>query len=71
MELILQLVVSVITCAVVTYLYWHRKASGKLYIDHTNPEKDIYRIAINDLDKLSKKKRIVLYVDNNAHLSQE
>lgn len=71
MELILKLVVCIIVSCIVSYLYWHRKASGTLYIDHTNPDKDIYRIAIDDLDKLSNKKRIVLRVDNDAHLSQE
>ena len=44
---------------------------GTLKIDHSDPEKDIYRIDINDLDKLSKKKLIVLKVNNNADLSQK
>ena len=45
--------------------------SGTLRIDHSNPEKDVYRFDIDDLDELSKKKRIVLKVDNNANLSQK
>lgn len=45
--------------------------SGTLRIDHSNPEKDVYRFDIDDLDGLSKKKRIVLKVDNNANLSQK
>lgn len=45
--------------------------AGTLKIDHSDPEKDIYRIDINDLDKLSKKKLIVLKIDNNADLSQK
>lgn len=44
---------------------------GTLKIDHSDPEKDIYRIDINDLDKLSKKKLIILKIDNNANLSQK
>nr|DAD58024.1 MAG TPA: hypothetical protein [Caudoviricetes sp.] len=44
---------------------------GTLKIDHSDPEKDVYRIDIDDLDKLSKKKRIVLKVDNDADLSQK
>lgn len=44
---------------------------GTLKIDHSDPEKDIYRIDINDLDKLSKKKLIILKIDNNADLSQK
>ena len=43
-------------------------ASGELLIDHTDPEKDIYRINVNNLDDLSKKKRVILKVDNNAKL---
>ena len=48
----------------------YRKA-GTLRIDHSNPEKDVYRIEIDDLDGLSKKKHIILKVDNNANLSQK
>lgn len=44
---------------------------GTLKIDRSDPEKDIYRIDINDLDKLSKKKLIILKIDNNADLSQK
>ena len=47
------------------------KPHGTLKIDHSNPEKDIYRMEFDDLDDLSKKTRIVLKVDNNANLSQE
>lgn len=45
--------------------------AGTLRIDHSNPEKDVYRIEIDDLDGLSKKKHVVLKVDNNANLSQK
>lgn len=46
-------------------------SNGTLRIDHTNPEKDVYRIEIDDFDKLSKKKRVILKVDNHADLSQK
>lgn len=52
-------------------VYLAKRASGTLKIDHANPEKDIYRIEIDDLDKLSKKDRIILKVDNYADLSQK
>lgn len=42
---------------------------GVLRIDHSNPEKDVYRFDIENLDSLSCKNRIVLKVDNNADLS--
>ncbi len=45
--------------------------SGTLKIDHSNPEKDIYRIELDDLDVLSKKHRVVLKVDHNAKLTQD
>ena len=48
----------------------YRKA-GTLRIDHSDPEKDVYRIEIDDLDGLSKKRHVILKVDNNADLSQK
>ena len=45
-------------------------ARGTLRIDHSNPEKDVYRFEIDDLDKLSKKKYVELKIDHNANLSQ-
>ena len=47
------------------------KTAGTLRIDHSNPEKDLYRFDIDDLDSLTKKKRIMLKVDSNADLSHE
>lgn len=47
-----------------------RFTDGVIRIDHSNPEKDVYRIEINDLDNLGSKKRVVLNVDNHAYLSQ-
>ena len=48
-----------------------RSTSGTLRIDHTNPEKDVYRFEIDDLDSINKKKRIELKIDHNANLSQK
>lgn len=44
---------------------------GTLKIDHSNPEKDVYRFEIDNLDELSKMSRITLKIDNAAKLSQE
>ena len=49
-----------------------KTAYGLLRIDHTDPEKDLYRIDIDgNFDNISKEKRIMLKVDNNANLSQK
>ena len=45
------------------------KPSGTLRIDCSDEEKDIYRLELDDLDKLPKKRRIVLTIDNKADLS--
>lgn len=37
---------------------------GSLIIDDTNENTDVYRIEINDLDVIPKKKRILLKVKN-------
>ena len=60
--------VSSIVTMIVMYL---TSARGTLRIDHSNPEKDVYRIEINNLEDLSRKKRVILDVDNRAILSQE
>lgn len=44
---------------------------GTLKIDISNPEKEIYRICLDSLENLPKKKRISLKVDPTADLSQE
>ena len=43
---------------------------GVLRIDHSNPEKDVYRFEIDDVATRSTKK-FILKVDHNADLSQE
>jgi hypothetical protein len=43
-------------------------AKGVLKIDHSNPEKDVYRFEIDRIESLNKKKRVVLKVDHNAVL---
>lgn len=45
---------------------------GILQIDSSNPEKDIYRLVLNDeVADLSKKKTVTFKVDNNVNLSQK
>lgn len=46
-------------------------AHGTLRIDHSDPEKDVYRFEIDNLDKLNKKYYVELKIDHNADLSQK
>lgn len=45
--------------------------SGTLKIDHSNDEKDVYRLEIDNFDNLDKRRYIILSVDHNADLSQK
>ena len=47
----------------------YSKIDGTLKIDHSNLEKDVYRIEIGDLDILPYKKHVILKVENDANLS--
>lgn len=44
---------------------------GVLKIDSSNPEKDLYRFEIDNLDKLSEKKQIVLRIEKEDLNSQD
>lgn len=46
-------------------------AHGTLRIDHSNPEKDIYRFEIDNLDKLNRRSYVELKIDHHADLSQK
>ena len=65
-------VIGIICGSIVTnVIFAIKSASGVLRVDRTNPEKDLYRFEINDLDAISKKKLITLRIDNHADLSQK
>lgn len=62
----------IIGAIIATIIFVGKTAAGILKIDHSNPEKDQYLFVIDgELEQLSKKKKIVLKVDNNADLSQK
>ena len=44
---------------------------GTLKIDHSNPEKDLYRFEIDKIEDLSERRVLILKIDNNADLSQK
>ena len=48
-----------------------RSATGTLKIDHSNLEKDLYRIEIDNLETLDRADRVVLKVDHHADLTQQ
>ena len=52
-------------------IFYLRSGFGVLRIDRSNPDKDVYRLEIDKIDDISKKKRVVLKVDNHADLSQK
>lgn len=59
-----------ILIGVIITLLW-RPTDGIIRIDHSNPEKDLYRFEIDSLEKLEKKKKIILRIDHYADLSQK
>lgn len=70
-EFVIGVVCTAIACIVYHHLMLHIHADGTLRIDTSNPEKDIYRLEINDLEHISEKKRIVLKIDKHANLIVE
>lgn len=71
MDAIFIILCSLIGSVITWIIFSFKTTCGTLRIDHSNPEKDVYRFDVDDIDKLSKKKRIVLKVDNNADLSHK
>lgn len=67
----LSFVLGIVFGIVIVCIWFLTRVVGKLKIDHSNPEKDLYRFEIDDLDKLSKKKIIVLEIDHKADLSHD
>ena len=70
---ILVAIAGVIVGIFASYIYQVvQTAYGTLRIDHTDPEKDLYRIDIDgNFDNIAKETRIILKVDNDADLSQK
>jgi hypothetical protein len=68
----LTFVIGVVVGALITsVIYYVIRVSGTLRIDRTDPDRDIYRLELGDLDKLAKKKRVLLKVDTHANLAQK
>lgn len=66
------IVIGALIGSIVSNIIFHMKtAYGTLKIDHSNPEKDVYRIEFNKFDDIDKKKYLRLKIDNHADLSQK
>lgn len=70
MEVIMLLIGIFSGSLITSIIFVIKSSSGTLKIDHSNPQKDVYRFEIKDLDRLNKKKYVRLKIDNNADLSQ-
>lgn len=64
-------VCTIIVMIISNSIFHAQSESGTLRIDLSNPDKDLYRIEIDNIDDLSRAKRIILKVDRNADLSQK
>ena len=69
MEVIFGIIIGLILANLVVWNPW--TATGVMRVDHTDPDKDSYLLEIDDLDKLNRKKRIIITVDHNARLSRD
>lgn len=68
----LMCVVSSLMGSIVTVLIIFLKSvRGTLRIDHSDPNKDMYRLELDDLDVLTRKKLVILDIDHHANLSQK
>ena len=73
-ELLMCVVTSLVSSIVTVLIIFLKSAHGTLRIDHSDPNKDIYRLDLDDLDDLdvlSRKKQVILDIDHHANLSQK
>jgi hypothetical protein len=71
MEYIFFMVGVIVGTLLTNIIFLFKRGSGTLQIDHSNPEKDVYRFKIDDLDSLNHKTHITLEIDHDADLSQK
>ena len=65
------LIAVVVVVLLGAFIWFLTSLVGTLKIDRSDPKKDVYRLDINyDLNKLNKKKFIILHIDD-CDLSQE
>lgn len=69
MDFVLGLIVGLLLAGLFRWNPWTGK--GVFKIDHSDPNKDIYRLEIDRLDEIAHKRRIILKIDHKADLSQK
>ena len=63
--------IGVLVGAILNALWQHLiMGHGTLRIDRSDPEKDVYRLEIDNLDQIDRKNRLYVKVDHHADLSQ-
>lgn len=68
----LAFLIGVVFGSIVTNILWSiQSARGTLKIDPSNPERDVYRIEIDDLDILPKRRKLVCKIEHNVDLSAQ
>ena len=70
-ELLMCVVSSLVSSIVTVLIIFLKSVHGTLRIDRSDPNKDIYRLDLDDLDVLTRKKRVILNIDHHANLSQK
>lgn len=69
---VLLLILGICIGIILNKIHMHfAKCIGTLEIDKTHFDKDVYRIANLDLEKVPKKRFVILRINSNANLSQE
>ena len=63
--------IGVLVGAILNSLWQHLiMGHGTLRIDRSDPEKDVYRLEIDNLDQIDRKNHLYVKVDHHADLSQ-
>lgn len=62
---------AIIGSVISTFIFYLRTSTCVLKIDRSNPEKDVYRFEIDELDTLLKKKHVLMKIKHDADLSQQ
>ena len=72
MEMLLYVAIGALVGALIAIIFVIPKSTaGVLFVDKSNPVKDLYRFNIIDLDALSKNKYVLLKVNNETKDSHE